>query len=968
MNNKNFDYSRKGVGRPVVKFEISWSEPFKDIENIKKLCRNNDKIKDNIQAFSKELLDFCDEGNTETKATQTHETNIISEIIENSTEDLAYIISNLWESLKSDDKIKLLMLFYDDLEFHEQCDFLSFLGHSLNDIVYNATKNLQIRHSDFNLDDLKTANKKEFYKASDKRLQSFIDNLTQKKEQPDNENINFKSNIVENILKARSKNYVSEVGLKEHMVSYLASGKSIHSSQIFSKQGGKGTRPVLEKVLKNSEESLTFSAPEKSFLYFSFDNIQKLLKSYRIGGNHQHKVLAIVVCSILCLLFENGDKKCDLQYMWENTPALWYSEYTHVEDKDVYVDKLSTDTLRQCAKMEKNNLNVIDEYFENELKDALNFVAADMDESLRDSVDFQTRAEIAKKRKLCQSGHINDHVRSNRTTCDRKNCKSLLKENDVFNKSKPTVVNIDQDISKAEIYLNVPNISIDDIPKEMPVGAMAINPNNPERISKVLDEIIENANMKNKYSVKLCFEKGKISKKINENPEFRKFVVVTSDGLPYKAMIELIKNTHTCAECGKKLRYISEVTDHIKETHHIEYFQTYGNILPNIGHFHYSLTMLRSLVKLEWNLDFEELVKAIHFETPKALFMQEKVTDFRKSLDTYRTVRKAKLREFVTPFIKYAKENDLAINVDSFLLWKKWFVKCKTYQALFEIERVFGTSFILYHASLRANNFKLVNIAKKVFSSLFHINNHPNYSVMDIHTEYLDHKLAEKAPELYEYLQKRKCSNFTKRPYAHEPFDERHEEYNKRGLNMQNIKTVEDFKQSFKLIDKYMEMKESVFDDYNIKIHGGNVPSVVNYEGNVLKMRVAMRKQSYLNRPEKENGMFSMDNKELNPKIADIVKIAQDQRQENILKVMRHNDFSSGFTSGVKFKTLKDEGGDKLETNFETQLNILIASEENADMRENLLEYCKSSRLHPEFDEEKIVDDILTRNFAFLNE
>ena len=351
MDNNSFDYSRKGVGRPSVKFEISLSEPFKDIENIKKLCRNNDKVKDNIQAFSKELLDFCDEGNRETKATQTNETNIISEIIENSTEDLRYIISNLWESLKSDDKIKLLMLFYDDLEFHEQCDFFSFLGHSLNEVVYNATKNLQIRHSDFNLDDLKTANKKQFYKASDKRLQSFIDNLTQKKQQSDNENINFKSNIVENILKARCKNYVSEAGLKEHMVSYLASGKSIHSSQIFSKQGGKGTRPVLERVLKNSEESLTFSAPEKSFLYFSFDNIQKLLKSYRIGGNHQHKVLAIVVCSILCLLFENGDKKCDLQYMWENTPALWYSEYTHVEDKDVYVDKLSTDTLQQCAKI-----------------------------------------------------------------------------------------------------------------------------------------------------------------------------------------------------------------------------------------------------------------------------------------------------------------------------------------------------------------------------------------------------------------------------------------------------------------------------------------------------------------------------------------------------------------------------------------------------------------------------------------
>ena len=372
--------------------------------------------------------------------------------------------------------------------------------------------------------------------------------------------------------------------------------------------------------------------------------------------------------------------------------------------------------------------------------------------------------------------------------------------------------------------------------------------------------------------------------------------------------------------------------------------------------------------KLEWDLDYEELVKSIHFETPKALFMQEKVTDFRKSLDTYRTVRKAKLREFVTPFIKYAKENNLEINLDSFLLWKKWFVKCKTYLTLFEIERVFGTSFILFHAALHANNFNLANIAKKVFSSLFHINNHPNYSIMDIHTEYLEKKLAKNAPDLHEYLQKRKCSNFTDKPYAHEPFDERHEEYNKRGLNMQNIKTVADFKQSFKLIDKYMEIKESLFDDYDIKLHGGNITSVLNDEENVLKMRVSMRKQSYLSKPERENGLFSMTNKELNPKIEDIVKIAKDQRQENILKVIRHNDFNSGFTNGVKFKTLKDDVGERLGTNFETQLNILVASEENAELRENLVEYCNSSRLHPDFDEEKLVDDILSRNFSFLNE
>ena len=66
--------------------------------------------------------------------------------------------------------------------------------------------------------------------------------------------------------------------------------------------------------------------------------------------------------------------------------------------------------------------------------------------------------------------------------------------------------------------------------------------------------------------------------------------------------------------------------------------------------------------------------------------MQEKVTDFRKSLDTYRTYRQAKLRALVTPFIKYAKENKLKVDVNSFLMWKNLFVKCKTYQSIYQIE------------------------------------------------------------------------------------------------------------------------------------------------------------------------------------------------------------------------------------------------------------------------------------------
>ena len=48
------------------------------------------------------------------------------------------------------------------------------------------------------------------------------------------------------------------------------------------------------------------------------------------------------------------------------------------------------------------------------------------------------------------------------------------------------------------------------------------------------------------------------------------------------------------------------------------------------------------------------------------------------------------------------------------------------------------------------------------------------------------------------------------------PYVKYSKEFNKVGLNMQNVKTTEDFKQSFQLIDHYIQMKESCFDDSEI--------------------------------------------------------------------------------------------------------------------------------------------------------
>ena len=55
-------------------------------------------------------------------------------------------------------------------------------------------------------------------------------------------------------------------------------------------------------------------------------------------------------------------------------------------------------------------------------------------------------------------------------------------------------------------------MNIDDTPKEMAVGAMAINPNSTDRIAKVLDEVIESADMKNKFTVKIILNGDKVMK------------------------------------------------------------------------------------------------------------------------------------------------------------------------------------------------------------------------------------------------------------------------------------------------------------------------------------------------------------------------------------------------------------------------------------------------------------------------
>ena len=491
---------------------------------------------------------------------------------------------------------------------------------------------------------------------------------------------------------------MSIVGLREHMVSYLSSGKSRQASFVFSKQGSKGTFPLLEKILENSMSVCRFQAPINKSIYVSFDNIQKLYKNYRLGVNEQEKAIAAIVTSVLCIL-PDGELESKIQFDRQYSPEFWLYGFRNSKQNNFAVTDLDSNILKGLIK-DDCDVTQIKMIFRKKLDKAIIAVKEDMNLCLEDSVDIELAQQLEKRQKR------------------------LVEPNKSFSAQKSFKMSR-SDKSKKILHCDVVNIQSESKPCAISMGAVEVNPNTPDRIAEVLDSIQKQCDIYHKYSFKYIFdEEGKVRKIENSNcNEDRKYIIVTADGLPYKQLIKLINDFFVCITCENVLCYLADMTEHMKTHGHKEYFQKYGNILPQIGQFHYGLTMLRSYVKLVWNINLSELCKAINFESPKAQIVQEKVKDFHKSLDTFRISQEAKICELVYPYVKYAMEHNIPTSVESYYTWKKFFVKNENYHLVQGIEELYGTSFSLFHSSLRANNSESAQLTKRAFSPIFHIIN-----------------------------------------------------------------------------------------------------------------------------------------------------------------------------------------------------------------------------------------------------
>ena len=123
------------AGRPTCTIEFSLTNPLRSMKQIYKFCEQNEIMKANMITFANSLLDCLVKSDTKSTQTNNDETSLIQSICELSENFTSYeksfLLSNIWSKIHQDDQIKIIFMFYCELE-----NLFAFLGDSLNETVY----------------------------------------------------------------------------------------------------------------------------------------------------------------------------------------------------------------------------------------------------------------------------------------------------------------------------------------------------------------------------------------------------------------------------------------------------------------------------------------------------------------------------------------------------------------------------------------------------------------------------------------------------------------------------------------------------------------------------------------------------------------------------------------------------------------------------------------------------------------
>ena len=520
-----------------------------------------------------------------------------------STEDQKNIYSALGNQLHDDDKIQFLTDEVTSLSINDQATFYGNLGKEFNEYMWQNSANTNSAQN-YDIHDLLNCDTNETFENLDIRLKAFFLEMVKTRRDNSDQIAMYIIQAIDSLFKARNQRHVSLAKIKHHFVALFTSGKSKYVSNILGHIGGHGSRRIIETIMKNSLISCEFKDDKRFTLFISFDNIQSLAKSHRLTSTEREKVYGIIVCSILALL-PDGYEVCEVQLQGCNNVAWWFSDFGWDEKSGNFYNKLNTDALKQMIRENNEVSPELLKYWEQDLEREMKHVKKDFDSNMSntsdinlDSVDMLIKEKANKRVKICTNNHRNENCHPRQKNC--KECKeklvcTLVDDGRVNLPSfaDPPDMDIEDDTSPRELfYMKVPSNVPSNCPQQKSMGAIPINPNTRDRNEAVLDYLLEKLNMKDKYSVELEFQEKKVKKTILKH-DIRSFILLSTDGLPMKHLIDITENTFCCKECGNIFTHISDIKTHSDETGHKKFFQKYSLFLLNMGNFHYSMAAYR---------------------------------------------------------------------------------------------------------------------------------------------------------------------------------------------------------------------------------------------------------------------------------------------------------------------------------------------------------------------------------------
>ena len=129
----HFDLGK--VGRSSTKIELNLNNPLQALPQLQIHLHNN-SLRENLKTFVRAVDELIRSVEDKSKQTDGETQDIICQYLSRvSKDEYLYILYSIVDSMNRIDRVKLLMMIYNEIDIDEQADLLAFQGDSLNNGV-----------------------------------------------------------------------------------------------------------------------------------------------------------------------------------------------------------------------------------------------------------------------------------------------------------------------------------------------------------------------------------------------------------------------------------------------------------------------------------------------------------------------------------------------------------------------------------------------------------------------------------------------------------------------------------------------------------------------------------------------------------------------------------------------------------------------------------------------------------------